>query len=346
MVNDEVRRGILIGFGHHGRNRLFKSLLNQEQIEEICVFDRRTESLVDLSADDYSKEIHIATRVDDVYAYAGSDVFAVIGTTAKDHLSILSNLVSRGVKYIYIEKPLAQSLSDSYEIAGLAKTHDVKVAVGFYNDLLPLTNQIKALEKECGLGPLIKVSSEGGAVCLSTNGVHVIDLAGLLFGVPPKEVYGKITSRTQNPRGAEYFTFGGFVYALYEGDKELLLSYNNKSIVGYDITLYYEYGLVKAGYDDEFITVYGFREDYTNRPKYRYANPVVVKKVPNTYDFNRLFDIIFNNLLSGGSYCGIDRTLNNMQVLLGAMISDSKGAPIPLPIGSEHASFRDRYPIT
>jgi predicted dehydrogenase len=341
-----VKRAILIGFGHHGRNRLFKSLLNLGQIEHIFIYDINNNSIDLMEKKGCIKSVETSTSLDSLYRSIGPDAFIVIGTTTKDHLALFREVVQRGARYLYMEKPLAQSLADSYEIANLVKTHDVKLAVGFFNDFLPLTNQIKALEKECGLGSLIKVSSEGGAVCLSTNGVHVIDLAGLLFGVPPKEVYGKITSRTENPRGAEYFTFGGFVHALYEEGRELLLSYNSKSIVAYDITLYYEYGLVKASYDDEFITVYGFREDYTDRPKYRYANPTVVKKVPNTYDFNRFFDMIFNNLLSGGLYCGIDRTLNNMQVLLGAMISDSKGVSISLPIGSEHASFRDRYPIT
>ena len=192
----------------------------------------------------------------------------------------------------------------------------------------------------------MKVSSEGGAACLSTCGLHVIDLAGLLFGASPNEVYGKITSRIQNPRGADYFTFGGLIHAFYEGCGELVLSYNNQSIVTYDITLYFEYGLIKTGYEDEFITVYGFHDDYSNRPKYRYANPAVLKQIPNTYDFNGLFDTIFYNFLNNGLYCGLDRTLNNMQVLIGAMISDSKGTPVSLPIGNEHENFQDRYQFT
>ena len=315
-----IKRAILIGFGHHGRNRLFKSLLNLEQIDHIFVHDIDSKSLDLMEQRGYKKSVETSTSLESLYRSIGPDTLVVIATTAKDHLDLFKNVVQRGAIYLYVEKPLAQSLADSYEISDLAKAHDVKVAVGFYNDFLPLTSQIKAYEVECGLGSLIKVSSEGGSVCLSTNGIHVIDLAGLLFGVPPKEVYGKITSRTKNPRGDEYFTFGGLVHARYEGDRELLLSYNNKSIVTCDITLYYEYGFVKAAYDDEFITVYGFREDYADRPKYRYAKPVVVKKVPNRYDFNRLFDMIFNSLLSEGSYCGIDRALSNMQVLVGRAV--------------------------
>jgi predicted dehydrogenase len=341
-----IKRAILIGFGHHGRNRLFKSLLNIEQIEQILIYDINKKATDLIEQKGYKKSVEILTSLDSVYRSIGPDSFVVIGTTAKNHLELFKEVVQRGAMYLYLEKPLAQSLADSYEIADLARMHNVKVAVGFFNDFIPLTNKIKALEKECGLGPLVKVSSEGGAACLSTCGLHVIDLAGLLFGAPPNEVYGKITSRIQNPRGTEYFTFGGLIHAFYEGRGELVLSYNNQSIVTYDIALYFEYGLVKTGYEDEFITVYGFHEDYSNRPKYRYANPTVVKQIPNTYDFNGSFDTIFNNLLTDGLYCGIDRALKNMQVLIGAMISDSKGVSISLPIGSELASFRDRYPIT
>jgi predicted dehydrogenase len=341
-----IERAVLIGFGHHGRNRLFRSLVNTEQLKEILVYDISTKATDLMEKRDYGKDVTVLTSSDSLYRSMGPDSLVVIGTTAKDHLDLFREAVRRGAKYIYLEKPLAQSLADSYEIADLAAENNVKVAVGFFNDFFPLTPRVKALGEEFGLGPLVKMSSEGGAACLSTCGLHVIDLAGLLFGSPPKEVYGKITSRIENPRGKDYFTFGGVVHALYEGGGELVLSYNNRSIVGYDITLTFEYGMIRTGYDDECITIYGFDEDHSSRPKYRYANPKVLKQIPNTYDFNGLFDTIFHNFLNGGLYCGIERTLNDMQVLLGAMISDSKGSSLSLPIGRENGNFRDRYQIT
>ena len=341
-----IKRAILIGFGHHGRNRLFKSLLNLESVEDILLYDVNGKAFELLEKTAGRKRIETTDSRDTLYGRIGPEAFVVIGTTARDHLDLFRSAVQRGARYIYLEKPVAQSMADCCEIAELAKKHGVKVAVGFYNDFLPLAGQVEALQRECRLGSLIKVSSEGGAVCLSTNGVHVIDLAGILFGAPPTEVYGKITSRTQNPRGAEYGTFGGVVHALYEGGRELLLGYHNGSILSNDIILYYEYGLIRASYSDAVITVHGFTRDLSGQPKYRYESPSVVKTIPNQFDFNRLFDVIFGNLLAGGPYCGIDRALNNMQVLLGAMISNATGATLSLPLAKEHANFHDRFPIT
>jgi predicted dehydrogenase len=341
-----ISRAILIGYGHHGRNRLFKSLLNLKQIETILVCDSRPEAIQDLTSNEHDKNIKATSDFKVLLSDASEETFVVIGTTAKDHLKIFQKVVKKGVKYIYIEKPLAQSISDCNEMVTLAQKNGVNVAVGFYNDFIPLMHHHKRLESECNLGRLLKVSSEGGAVCMSTNGVHVIDLANLLFGDLPIEIYGRITSRIKNPRGKEYFTHGGLLHALYKGRQELLINYCNDSLVSQSITLYYEYGFIKSSYDDEFLQVFGYNEDFSDRPKCRYQKPLELQRVSNSFDFNSSFDTIFYNLLNGGTYCPLERASMDTQLLLSAFVSDTRKRSIALPIEVDDDKYNERFPIT
>ena len=341
-----ISKAVLIGFGHHGKKKLFQSLLKLEQMREILIFDIRPEVLSGVEPLVDGKKINVTSSFDEVLAFVSRDVLVVVGTTAKDHLSIIKELALRNIKYLYVEKPLAQSMAECDEMAAILRNNGMRAAVGFFNDFIPLIIHHERLEREYSLGKLLKVSSEGGAVCLSTNGVHIIDLANLLFGSRPIEIYGHITSRIKNPRGDEYFTHGGLFHALYENKQELLLSYNNDSLVSHFILLTYEYGFIRASYNDEFMRIFGLRAPLGDWPKYRYQTPVELHKVSNVIDFNGCFDTILHNLLNGGTYCGIDRAIADMNVLLGAFASDSLKRSIELPLDTKNDMYYERFPIT
>lgn len=341
-----ISKAVLIGFGHHGKKRLFQSLLHLEQIGEILIYDINPEVFSGIEPLVDGKKIHVTSRFDEVLAFVSTDVLVVVGTTARDHFSIIKELAMRHVKYVYMEKPLAQSMAECDAMAAIFRNSGMCVAVGFYNDFIPLLIHRESLEREYNLGKLLKVSSEGGAVCLSTNGVHIIDLANLLFGSRPLEVYGHITSRIKNPRGDEYFTHGGLFHALYDDGRELLLSYSNDSLVSHSILLTYEYGFIRASYDDEFLRIFGLKAPLGDWPKYRYQTPVELHQVSNKFNFNGCFDTILHNLLNGGTYCGIDRAISDMSILLGAFASDSLKRSVALPLDTESDLYHERFPIT
>ncbi|OGL47682.1 MAG: hypothetical protein A2W05_00035 [Candidatus Schekmanbacteria bacterium RBG_16_38_10] len=249
-------------------------------------------------------------------------------------------------KYIYIEKPLAQSMADCDKMANIIERNNVSVAVGFYNDFLILTKNLDEIAKEHGMGKLLKISSQGGALCLSTNGAHFIDLASVLFKSRPKEVLGKVNTTIKNPRGMDYLIYDGLGYVTYENDKELLLSFNNRSLNSPEMVLHFEYGYIEASHDSEYLRVMGFKSNSKDRPKYRCDRPVELARINNNNDFNKLFDRIFYNLLNGGVYCSIDRAMQDMQVLLSILISDKIGRRLELPIRSDNYYYHEKFPIT
>lgn len=343
-----ISKAILLGFGHHGKRRLFQSLLNLNQITDILIFDINPEVFSGIETDINGKKITTTNKFDDVLEIASEETFVVVGTTAKDHLSIVKSLASQNVKYLYIEKPLTQSMSDCDEMVNVIKANNIKTAVGFYNDYLSLTSNLDRLVKDYGLGELLKISSQGGAVCLATVGVHIIDLANLLFKSKVKEIIGKINSKIKSPRGDEYFIHDGLAYIVFENKKELLLSYNNRTMNSMTIMLTFEYGYIEADYDSEFIRVMGFETDCSDRPKYRCERPIELKKINNNFivKFNEFFDTIFYNLLHGGVYCDIKRAQCNMRALLGLFISDKLDRRLEMPIHEDNQYYHERFPIT
>src|SRR3972149_3324034 len=92
----KINRAILIGFGQHGRNRLFKSLLNLEQIEAVLVCDSRPEAIQDLTSFENDKHVKSTSEFNFLLSNASEETFVVIGTTAKDHLRIFREVVAKG----------------------------------------------------------------------------------------------------------------------------------------------------------------------------------------------------------------------------------------------------------
>jgi hypothetical protein len=341
----KISNAILFGFGHHGRNRLYPGICSLSQIERVMVCDvdinkfSKIESLG-------SKEISTTDSIDKALESASAKTFVVIGTTAKDHLDILKKSSARGVKNVYMEKPLVQSMADLDDLAALLKKESIRFAAGYYNDQLMLTSILEKDKKEYNLGELLKISSEGGAVCMSTNGSHVIDLANMLFESHPKEIMGRINSKIPGPRGSDYQIHDGIGYVWFENGKELLLAYNNRSLNSHTVRLHFEYGFVDAGYFTGEIKIWGHTLEVQKQPKYRYELPNKLAEKSPQDNLKLFIEKIFFNFLNGGDYCGFDRAYYSTATLLGILISDKLGKSITLPIKKDSPYYHERFAIT
>lgn len=340
-----VEKAILIGFGHHGRKRLYEALLKLEQIKEILICDKNSDQFSNLEIPT-SKQVSTTDDINEVYVKVDRETLIVIGTTAKDHLELVRNILAKGAQFVYLEKPLAQSLSQSLEIAALIKSNNAKIAVGFYNDFFSIIKKLDQYVEDYQLGRLLKITSAGGAVGLSSVGLHVIDLATLLFNSEPNEVYGKVNTWIANPRGEEYKLSDGLGYVIYKDGQELILNYNNNSRNSHDITLHFEYGYIQGYYFGESFQVMGFENVDRDKPKYLYQIPKQLASIPNEVDFVSFFEKIFTELLSGESRSGIDRAISNMKVLFGILLSNELKKPLSFPLDVDEEMKEKIFPIT
>ena len=342
-----VSKAILFGYGHHGRNRLFKALLNLPQVAEILVCDINPAATADLPTEVNGKAIRKTENITEAVKHVSAETFVVVATTTRDRVKIINEVAVRGCAYLYIEKPLARSMQETDEIIQIINEHKIKAAAGFYNDYLTIVKQLPELVAEYQLGEMLRISSLGGAVGFGTNGVHIIDLANLVFRSKPIEVIGRIDSEIKNPRGEDYGLHDGIAYVVYENGGKLLLNYDNRSAVSHTITFYFEYGYIEANYDAEFIRIFGFNSPAKDRPKYRYDTPSELGRINNNNNISDFFVNIFNNLLNGhGHFCDMTRARSAMEVLLGIFASNDLNQPLKLPLAKDNRCYDKKYSIT
>jgi predicted dehydrogenase len=292
------------------------------------------------------KPTQTTSSIDSALGSIDRKTFVVIGTTATSHSEILAKAAQAGARYVYMEKPLSQCMKDTDAIREIVKTSGIHFAVGCYNDYTVLGSSTKMLQEKHNLGRLCKIVSDGGAVCLSTNGIHVIDLAVSLFASQPKKAIGHVTSTIGNPRGQDFRIFGGLGYVLFENGGELVLHYSNESINGHTLYLTFEYGMIRAQYFNGKITVFAQETDLSATPKFRYEFPIVVQEIDNTDTLKPLILEIFRNLLNDVTYPGIDRAYAANASLLGILASSHLERPVTLPISKDSPEYDRCFEIT
>ncbi|MBN4081833.1 Gfo/Idh/MocA family oxidoreductase [bacterium AH-315-C07] len=339
----KINKAIIIGYGHHAKRRLLPSLLKFDQIENYILYD------INENQFDQIGESNILTTTDlkKVISRIDESTLVVVGTTAKDHHELILMLSQAPLKYLYLEKPIAQSTRDTDAIQKIILENGIKAVIGIYNDFIPITTYLPSLQQKHSLGELVKISSMGGAVDLSVNGIHIIDLATFLFKSEPMEAIGRINSTIDNPRGQEYKTHGGLGYVRYKNGKELIIHYSNRSLNTYNAVLHFEYGYIESCLDINELVVYGYDSIDVNQPKFRYDVPKLLETVSLDFNFNSLFDRVFNNFIKqDGPFCDINRGVVNMHALLGILISDKTNSPVNLPINQSHKYYETKFPIT
>jgi len=121
---------------------------------------------------------------------AKPDLLGICPRWVDQHRDMLVAAAERGVKGVYMEKPLCRTLAEADEMIAACRKHKVKVALAFqtrYSPKLPIIRQFIAAGK---LGQLLefrargKEDARGGAEDLWVLGPHLMDLI-LHFGGGP-----------------------------------------------------------------------------------------------------------------------------------------------------------------
>jgi predicted dehydrogenase len=131
------------------------------------------------------------------------------------HARVAIDTARRGVKGIYLEKPIAQSLREADEMISAFRRHGVAVAVNHMRTWDPIYGRIRQLIAEGALGHLRTIMAHVREGALF-GGTHLWDLLRFLIGNEPQWVFGELDS-TPSPydpgaRGMIGFPNGVRVY--------------------------------------------------------------------------------------------------------------------------------------
>jgi len=232
-------KALIVGHGSVGK----RHLLNLRKItHSITVIDPNSDSLTGLNSDITcfsSLEEFERTLEKDSQSKEELEAVGVVTNWGPDHFETTLRLISLGFKKILVEKPLASNMG---QLEGYNKILDegVKIWCNFHLRFGRGFQAIDNFQKSHGVDSPIAISVTGGAKCLSTTGIHWIDLAVNLFKEAPSQIYGNISNSQINPRNASLSFFDGINFFRFSKNRTLSLHFSNASQSDAIITIMWE----------------------------------------------------------------------------------------------------------
>ena len=278
------------------------------------------------------------------------DLTAVIATWGPSHHVIFDILVQAGIKKIVCEKPFSNSLASAKKMIRQAEENEVRVVVGITRRYTGFAESISSLLKEyCG-GGAESITVIGGAQCVSTIGIHWLDLAFQLFKAHPNSVVANLNDGRINPRNSSLGYWEGFAAWEFPGNRYFSINLTNSSRVSSKIEILGKLGsLTIEPSGDISIRVIELDELEIDQPVTRTKQPVI-KKVIKANDLNRGTDPFSIQLQIADGFIPNPYPFFEIESVLGALISafeaSLQGARVKLPLNVEGISGMREWAIS
>lgn len=215
-----MKNTIVIGVGPHGK-RVISAVNASNNLNLFGVVDLSKDVL---NALDLDQNVIKTDKLIGLLS-GGMVEVACIVTNGPSHRNLAIQCIEAGVKHIMIEKPLACSLEECYDIKTIADKHNAKVIVDHPRRVSKNYGYIKSRldNNEFGDFRTIYIQRPGiGLGCLAT---HSFDLACYYVGETPKTVTAWIDEPVgRNPRGDQFIDPGGTVILDFGNGKKGIIS--------------------------------------------------------------------------------------------------------------------------
>jgi predicted dehydrogenase len=236
---------LIIGAGRMGmRHALGTATVSQ--IHEVALADISVTAIE--NAKKQIKNIPVAGKfsyhlLDEIDGLTGFEI-GIVSATASDRIGLCQKVVQSGCKFILIEKPLGQSMTEVHELITFFRKSDVKVFVNLnmriYPDSLKLKSDLDNLPQFQGNK---RITINTGSVGIGANGIHYLDYMFFLTNADSAKLLSAEidTSTIPSARGQQFKDFGGWcVISLSKENVEVakvFISVNPESTVfgGWDI---------------------------------------------------------------------------------------------------------------
>jgi predicted dehydrogenase len=281
-------QAVLVGHGSVG----IKHLKNLKAISnKINIIDPISNSATFRSLDNFAKEFSKIKNVPDMQR------IAVIANWGPDHLTATSKLFSLGFNRILIEKPMATNLAQIDEYENMI-AQGLNAWCNYHLRFSIIMNTLHSFQNNNSLGSPKSISVVGGAKCLSTTGIHWIDLAVKLFNEIPLKIYGNVMNAKINPRNNQLSFLDGINFFRFSDNRTLTLNFNNYSQADATITILWEHFFAKI--HSGKIQIFGANlENHNLLPITRTVN--FDKLLIDERFFDEGFDILFKEFLISNS---------------------------------------------
>ena len=223
-------RVLIIGAGRMGMRHALGTA-SVSQVQEVALAD------IAVSAIDNAKEQIKNIPEADKFSYhllegldglTGFDI-GILAATASDRIGLCQKVVQSGCKYILVEKPLGQSISEVHELISFLRKSDVMAFVNLnmrvYPDSLKLKNDLENLPQFQGKK---SITINTGTVGIGANGIHYLDYLFFLTNADSAKLLSADIDSTTIPsaRGPQFKDFGGWcVISFFKENNEVAKAY-------------------------------------------------------------------------------------------------------------------------
>ncbi len=198
----------------------------------------------------------------------------VIATNSDSHYLFTKLAVETGARYVFCEKPMANSIADAKGMIEICEKNDVFLGINHQQRYMDCYKNLKKVIKSEKLGGLETFSITAANIGIVMNGSHYIDLGIILFEEDFVKVWGKLKeSPVPNPRGEKFKDPGGILIAETESGKNFILSVGIDE--GFGVNMVFSCKLGYIFYNPlSGETIMNYRkEEYRELPTTRYGMP-------------------------------------------------------------------------
>lgn len=154
--------------------------------------------------------------------------YAVVANWGPDHFRTIQSLISLGVSRFLIEKPVSTSFSELRSLEDMVGAGQIAFRTNWTKKAQGISEYLKRLDELPS-----SIYFHGGALCLSTNGIHWLELAMSLFQEVPESVTADVSIDYINPRSENLgFVDGVATWKFPSGRRFSVILDNHSSMAG------------------------------------------------------------------------------------------------------------------
>lgn len=298
----------------------------------------------------FGSQVKCFMTLDDLYTqdFAGWKGIAVVSNWGPDHYKTWKSLQTRGVEHIFVEKPIGVSAWECQQYVAAVRSRECRLLAGFQRRYSDLGQRVNQESEWLGHSPPSSMVVFGGALDISTNGVHWLDVACQVFRGQPVQVVAVGNSQNINPRHQSLDYWEGSVIWSFSEDRRLTVSFDNRSSLGSRVFVLSRNACLEVGANGLTIGQRDLEAIRRNPELTRHGQPLTFSNVSSEeLGLTNWREVAFDKLESD---CELDSLASSAasvtEGLLAALWAMKTGKRVALPLQKEHPAYKKRWPVS
>ena len=264
-------RVCIFGVGRMGRRYI--DSIKILGLELVGLYDISPASLADAKKDFNLNDSLLFNDLDSLYANIKPDL-VIISTNADSHCALVRIAALNNAKYIFVEKPMATSISECELMIEVCKLNKVKLSINHQMRFMEQYTLPKNLLESGAHGGLKSMTVIAGNCGLSMNGVHYFEAFHYLTGESINRVSAWFSKEVvNNPRGQQYQDRAGCIKAETRSGKRLYMDISADQGHGVQVSYASSFGFINVNELTGDLVVSERSEEYRSLPSHRYGMP-------------------------------------------------------------------------